>query len=105
MSGISPIYAMLIAWGAVTAVLVVLLIYRSLISMKEDDQLFLSAGEARLEQEQREVISRLQRTGPLHEGIRHRVGRVVGHHGRVRGRHAVPLLEWPDLSASGWQGR
>jgi hypothetical protein len=69
MSGFSPIYIMLIAWGAVTAVLVVLIIYRSLISMKEDDQLFLSPGEASLEQEQREVITRLQRLAPYMKGL------------------------------------
>jgi hypothetical protein len=69
MSGISPIYAMLIAWGAVTAVFIVLLIYRSLISMKEDDQLFLSPGEASLEQEQREVITRLERVTPYMKGF------------------------------------
>ena len=64
MSGVSPLNAMLIAWGAVTAVLVALLIYRSLLSMKEDDQLFLSAGEAKLEAEQRESITRLERITP-----------------------------------------
>ena len=69
MSAISPIYAMLIAWGAVTAVFIVLLIYRSLISMKEDDQLFLGAGEAQLEQEQREVITRLPRLSPYMKGF------------------------------------
>ena len=69
MFGFSPIYVMLITWGVVTGVLVVLLIYRSLISMKEDDQLFLSPGEARLEQEQREVISRLQRIAPYMKGL------------------------------------
>ena len=69
MSGISPIYLMLIAWGAVTAVFIVLAIYRSLISMKEDDQLFLGAGEAQLEQEQREVITRLQRLSPYMKGF------------------------------------
>jgi hypothetical protein len=69
VSAISPIYVMLIAWGAVTGVLIVLLIYRSLISMKEDDQLFLSPGEAGLEQEQREIISRLQRLAPYMKGL------------------------------------
>ena len=69
MSGISPIYVMLIAWGAVTVVFIVLLIYRSLISMKEDDTLFLSPGEARLEEEQREVITRLQRVTPYMKGF------------------------------------
>ena len=69
MSDFSPIYAMLIAWGAVTAVFIALLIYRSLISMKEDDQLFLGAGEAQLEQQQREVITRLQRLSPYMKGF------------------------------------
>jgi len=69
MSAISPIYAMLIAWGAVTAVFIVLIIYRSLISMREDDQLFLGAGEAQLEQEQREVITKLQRLSPYMKGF------------------------------------
>ena len=69
MSDFSPIYAMLIAWGAVTTVFIALLIYRSLLSMKEDDQLFLGAGEAQLEQEQREVITRLQRLSPYMKGF------------------------------------
>ncbi len=69
MTAISPIYAMLIAWGAVTTVFIVLIIYRSLISMREDDQLFLGAGEAQLEQEQREVITKLQRLSPYMKGF------------------------------------
>jgi hypothetical protein len=32
---------LLIAWGIVTAILIILLIYRSTLTMKEDDQLFL----------------------------------------------------------------
>jgi hypothetical protein len=69
MFGVSPITAMLFAWFAVTAVFVVLLICRSLISMKEDDQLFLSAGEAAMEKEQRDVISRLERITPYMKGF------------------------------------
>jgi hypothetical protein len=69
MSGVSPLYAMMVAWGAITTVFVALLIYRTLISMKEDDQLFLSAGEARLEAEQREVITRLERITPYTKGF------------------------------------
>jgi hypothetical protein len=69
MSGVSPLYAMMVAWGAITTVFVALLIYRTLISMKEDNQLFLSAGEARLEAEQREVITRLERITPYTKGF------------------------------------
>jgi len=42
MSGLSPIIMLLILWGAITLVLVVLLIYRSTLTMHEDDQPFLS---------------------------------------------------------------
>jgi len=64
MFGLSPLQAVLILWSVVTGVLVVLLIYRSMISMKEDDQLFLDSAEANLEQEQREVRMRLERLAP-----------------------------------------
>jgi hypothetical protein len=62
--GLSPLNAVLIIWGAVTAILAVLLIYRSTISMKEDDQLFLDSSQSNLEQEQREVRMRLQKITP-----------------------------------------
>jgi hypothetical protein len=55
---------LLVVWGALTTVLIALLIYRSTISMHEDDQLFLDASEAHMEQEQAEVRSKLQRIGP-----------------------------------------
>jgi len=64
MFGISPLNAALIGWGLVTAVLALLLIYRSLISMKEDDQLFLDSAESNLEKEQQEVRARLARLTP-----------------------------------------
>ena len=41
MSGISPLMWGLFVWAAITSVFVVLMIYRSLITMREDDQLFL----------------------------------------------------------------
>jgi Tfp pilus assembly protein PilN len=54
----------LIVWGAVTAVLAVLLIYRSTVSMKEDDQLFLDSAQSNLEKEQQEVRKRLEQLAP-----------------------------------------
>jgi hypothetical protein len=53
-----------IIWGAITVVLVALLIYRSLIGMKEEDQIFLGPAEASLENEQREIVKRIQRLSP-----------------------------------------
>lgn len=64
MFGLSPLNAVLVIWGVVTAILAVLLIYRSTISMKEDDQLFLDPAQSNMEQEQREVRMRLQKLSP-----------------------------------------
>ena len=64
MSGISPFQATLVLWGVVTAVLAVVLIYRSLISMKEDDQLFLDSAQANMAKEQEQVRNRLDRLTP-----------------------------------------
>ena len=52
---------LLIIWGVITVVLVLLLIYRGILSSKEEDQLFLGKAEEHMAQEQREVVSRLLR--------------------------------------------
>jgi hypothetical protein len=64
MFGLSALNVVLIIWGVVTGILAVLLIYRSTISMKEDDQLFLDPSQVNLEKEQQEVRSRLQKLTP-----------------------------------------
>jgi hypothetical protein len=64
MSGITPATVTLILWGVVTALLVVLLIYRSLVSNREDDQLFLDSATSNLEHEQQQVRQRLARLAP-----------------------------------------
>lgn len=61
----SPMIMLLILWGAITLVLVVLLIYRSTLSMHEDDQLFLSEGESALAQEQQELQKRMDKLQPF----------------------------------------
>jgi hypothetical protein len=51
-----------IAWCVVTALLVSLIAYRSVIGIKEDDQLFLDADnptEARLQAEQQATVMRV----------------------------------------------
>lgn len=53
-----------IVWGAFTAVLVVLLIYRSTLTMHEDDQLFLDSAEDHMQKEQQELIGRMNRLTP-----------------------------------------
>jgi hypothetical protein len=55
---------LLALWGVLTVILVVLLIYRSALSMHEDDQLFLDSAESHLEQEQRDLKIRMDRLRP-----------------------------------------
>jgi hypothetical protein len=55
---------LLILWAGLTLVLVVLLIYRSTLTMHEDDQLFLDNAEAHMGKEQEELISRMDSIQP-----------------------------------------
>jgi hypothetical protein len=56
---------LLIAWGAITAVLIILLIYRSTLSMHEDDQLFLDESSSNLRAEQEELQVRMKKITPF----------------------------------------
>jgi hypothetical protein len=55
----------LILWGAITAVLVILLIYRSTLSMHEDEQLFLSESESQMQKDHIEVMQKLNKITPI----------------------------------------
>ncbi len=61
----SPLMWMGTAWGILTAILVALLIYRSTLTMHEDDQLFLDASEAHMEREQHELMQRVEKLNPV----------------------------------------
>ncbi len=69
MAGVSPMMWVLFAWGAVTAAFVLLMIYRSLITMREDDQLFLDSVQKAAAAEQQEIQSKLKRLGPYTTGL------------------------------------
>ena len=64
MIGLTPFGLLIAAWSVVTVALATLLIIRSLIGMKEDDQLFLDPAEAMLEAEQKEVLNKLNHLEP-----------------------------------------
>lgn len=61
----SPLMIVAIVWGAVTAVLVVLLIYRSTLSMHEDEQLFLDDTQSHMREEQTELLARITKIQPF----------------------------------------
>ena len=55
-----PLFYMLIVWGVVTAVFIVLFIWRSVLSSHEDDQIFLDAAEEHMAREQRELVAKIE---------------------------------------------
>ena len=57
----SLLTVLLIVWGVLTAILIVLLIYRGTLSMHEDDQLFLDQAESHMAQEQTALLQRINR--------------------------------------------
>jgi len=56
---------LLISWGGLTVVLIVLLIYRSTLTMREDDQLFLDDSEAHMAKDQLELMSKVNKVTPV----------------------------------------
>jgi len=54
-----PVFYLLIVWGVVTGVFLLLLIWRSVLSSHEDDQIFLDAAEEHMAREQRELVAKI----------------------------------------------
>ena len=61
----SPLLMLLIVWAVLTVVLILLLIYRSTLTMHEDDQLFLSEGESQMQADQEENLRKINRLTPF----------------------------------------
>ena len=53
-----------IVWGALTGILIVLLIYRGTLTMHEDDQLFLDSAEDHMQKEQEELLGKMNKITP-----------------------------------------
>ena len=54
-----PILYLLFAWGAITAIFIGLLIWRSLLTSHEGDQIFLDAAQEHMAREQRELVAKI----------------------------------------------
>jgi hypothetical protein len=61
----STMVVLLIVWGTLTTILIVLLIYRSTLTMHEDEQLFLDESSSHLAEEQRDLVRRVNKVNPL----------------------------------------
>ena len=60
---LSPLMILTILWGAVTLALIVMLIFRSVLELREEDQIFLDKAEDHIAREQKELVERLIRLG------------------------------------------
>ena len=60
----SPIMMLVAVWAVITVVLIIVLIYRSTLSMHEDDQLFLDDSTSNLRAEQEQVIAKMNKVKP-----------------------------------------
>ena len=61
----SPIMMLSVVWAVITTALIIVLIYRSTLSMHEDDQLFLDESTANLRAEQEQLLKRMGKITPI----------------------------------------
>ncbi|MGH9580566.1 MAG: hypothetical protein ACRD2R_06200 [Terriglobales bacterium] len=65
----SPLTILGIVWAAITVILVLLLIYRSTLTMHEDDQLFINESESHMAKEQEELLQKMDKLQPFVRGL------------------------------------
>jgi hypothetical protein len=58
-------FLLLVAWGILTAILIVLLIYKSTLTMHEDDSIFLNETESQMQKDQSEVLAKMRKITPI----------------------------------------
>ncbi|MEQ1886046.1 MAG: hypothetical protein ABL967_13360 [Bryobacteraceae bacterium] len=69
MSSFSPLELTIVVWAVVAAVYLLLFLYRSIVGMKEEDTLYLSAGESRMAEEQKDIMRQINRIEPVTRGF------------------------------------
>ncbi len=57
----NPLILLLVAWGVVTSALIVCVIYRSTLSAREEDQIFLGSAGQGMATDQRALVARIER--------------------------------------------
>jgi hypothetical protein len=61
----SPLMMLIAVWAVITVALIIVLIYRSTLSMHEDDQLFLDDSTSNLRAEQEELLAKMRKVTPV----------------------------------------
>jgi hypothetical protein len=61
----SPMYMLLVAWGVVTTILIVVLIYKSTLTMHEDDSISLNDPGSQMQKDQAEVLAKMRKLQPI----------------------------------------
>ncbi len=61
----TPMFMLLVAWGILTGILIILLIYKSTLTMHEDDSIFLKETESQMHKDQMEVLVKMKKIAPI----------------------------------------
>jgi uncharacterized membrane protein YjfL (UPF0719 family) len=61
----TPMIMLLIAWGVLTGILIILLIYKSTLTMHEDDSIFLHETESQMHKDQMDVLVKMKKIAPI----------------------------------------
>jgi hypothetical protein len=55
------LYALLVVWGVITGVLICVMIYKSTLETREEDQIFLDAAQNHMAAEQQLIVQRIEK--------------------------------------------
>lgn len=69
MNGFSPLTLIGILWSVVTVILLAMIIYRAVVGIHEENQIFLDRAEAALEKEQVETLKRINTLDGFIKGL------------------------------------
>lgn len=61
----TPMFGLLTAWGVLTGILIVLLIYKSTLTMHEDDSICLNENESQMQKDQSENLAKMRKIAPI----------------------------------------
>jgi hypothetical protein len=58
-------FGLLVAWGILTGILIILMIYKSTLSMHEDDSIVLNETESQMQKDHTEVLNKMRKITPI----------------------------------------